>query len=189
MIIRTKHNGGLDEFMKKFREISDTNVYIGVPSSDNKSLDGGINMATLVAVHELGATIKHGGGTRYQKNANGNLAKFVRNDFVGPTSGVTAGHTIKIPERSFIRSTMNSNKKKYTELLEKGIKSALAGATSVKSVYEKIGIIIVNDVKTTMVTGNFTPLKSSTIKAKGSSKPLIDSGEMRNSITYEVRQK
>ena len=55
--------------------------------------------------------------------------------------------------------------------------------------YEKIGIIIVNDIKTTMVTGNFTPLKSSTIKAKGSTKPLIDTGELRNSISYEVRNK
>lgn len=187
MIIRNEHNGGLEDFLKRFREISETNVYIGVPASKNGMHKGGINMATLVAVHELGATIKHGGGTRYQKNANGKLARFVRNDFVGPTSGVTSGHTIKIPERSFIRSTMNENKKKYADLMEKGIKSALAGAASVKSVYEKIGITIVNDVKTTMVNGSFTPLKASTIKAKGSSKPLLDTEEMRSSITYQVK--
>jgi hypothetical protein len=31
-------------------------------------------------------------------------------------------------------------------------------------------------------------LKQSTIDRKGSSKPLIDTGELRNSISYEVKK-
>ena len=36
---------------------------------------------------------------------------------------------------------------------------------------------------------NFKSLNQKTIDRKGSSKPLVDTGELRNSITYEVRQK
>jgi hypothetical protein len=42
------------------------------------------------------------------------------------------------------------------------------------------------DVQAYMVNGKFAPLKAKTIKRKGSSKPLIDTGQLRQSITYRV---
>ena len=186
-IIHKEHNGGVRGLLERISSLGVPNVYIGVPSSKNSTHEGGINMATLVAVHELGANIKHSGGTRYQNKANGNLAKFVRNDFVGPTSGVTGSHTIVIPERSFIRSTMKDNEKRYADLMLKGFRSVLRMESTVEVVYQKIGITISDDVKSKILTGSFVPLKPSTIKKKGSSKPLVDTGEMRNSISYEVR--
>ena len=55
MIIQTEHNGGLKGFLERFREIGKPKVYIGVPASKNGMHDGGINMATLLALHVLGA--------------------------------------------------------------------------------------------------------------------------------------
>ena len=55
MIIRTEHNGGLKGFLERFREIGKPKVYIGVPASKNGMHEGGINMATLLAIHVLGA--------------------------------------------------------------------------------------------------------------------------------------
>lgn len=153
MIIRTEHNGGLKGFLERFREIGKPKVYIGVPTSKNGMHEGGINMATLLALHVLGA----------------------------PSRG--------IPQRDPLRPPLIANAQRYSDLLALGLKNALANGTDPKLVYEKIGIVATNDVKDYFITGNFKALSEKTIKAKGSSKPLIDSGELRNSITYEVRQK
>lgn len=153
MIIRTEHNGGLKGFLERFKEIGKPKVYIGVPASKNGMHDGGVNMATLLAIHVLGA----------------------------PSRG--------IPQRDPLRPPLIANAQRYTDLLALGLKNALANGTDPKIVYEKIGIVATNDVKDYFITGNFKALSEKTIKAKGSSKPLIDTGELRNSISYEVRNK
>ena len=153
MIIQTEHNGGLKGFLERFREIGKPKVYIGVPASKNGMHEGGINMATLLALHVLGA----------------------------PSRG--------IPQRDPLRPPLIANAQRYSDLLALGLKHALANGTDPKLVYEKIGIVAANDVKDYFITGNFKALSEKTIKAKGSSKPLIDTGELRNSISYEVRNK
>ena len=153
MIIRTEHNGGLKGFLERFREIGKPKVYIGVPTSKNGMHEGGINMATLLALHVLGA----------------------------PSRG--------IPQRDPLRPPLIANAQRYSDLLALGLKNALANGTDPKLVYEKIGIVATNDVKDYFTTGNFKALSEKTIKAKGSSKPLISTGELRNSISYEVRNK
>ena len=153
MIIRTEHNGGLKGFLERFREIGKPKVYIGVPASKNGMHESGINMATLLAIHVLGA----------------------------PSRG--------IPQRDPLRPPLIANAQRYTDLLAIGLKNALSDGTDPKLVYEKIGIVATNDVKDYFITGNFKALSEKTIKAKGSSKPLIDTEELRGSITYEVRQK
>ena len=153
MIIRTEHNGGLKGFLERFREIGKPKVYIGVPASKNGMHEGGINMATLLALHVLGA----------------------------PSRG--------IPQRDPLRPPLIANAQRYSDLLALGLKNALANGTDPKLVYEKIGIVATNDVYDYFVTGNFKPLNQKTIDRKGSSKPLIDTEELRGSITYEVRNK
>ena len=153
MIIRTEHNGGLKGFLERLKEIGKPKVYIGVPASKNGMHEGGINMATLLAIHVLGA----------------------------PSRG--------IPQRDPLRPPLIANAQRYSDLLALGLKNALSDGTDPKLVYEKIGIVATNDVYDYFVTGNFKPLSEKTIKAKGSSKPLIDTEELRGSITYEIRNK
>jgi len=93
-----------------------------------------------------------------------------------------------IPARPFLIPTMRNNAEKYTTLMAQGFRNALQDRTKASEVYEKIGLVASNDVKDYIVSGQFVPLKESTIDRKGSSKPLIDTGELRNSISYEVRK-
>ena len=153
MIIRTEHNGGLKGFLERFREIGKPKVYIGVPASKNGMHEGGINMATLLALHALGA----------------------------PSRG--------IPQRDPLRPPLIANAQRYSDLLAIGLKNALSDGTDPKLVYERIGIVATNDVKDYFITGNFKALSEKTIKAKGSSKPLIDTEELIGAISYEVRNK
>ena len=75
-----------------------------VTSSDQKSASIGNNMP-YAAIHHFGGTIKHPGGTRYQKG--GRLASFTKNSFTGPTSGVTGAHDIKIEARPYLPMDAN----------------------------------------------------------------------------------
>ena len=151
MIIRTEHNGGLKGFLERFREIGKPKVYIGVPASKNGMHEGGINMATLLALHVLGA----------------------------PSRG--------IPQRDPLRPPLIANAQRYSDLLALGLKNALSDGTDPNAVYEKIGFVASNDVKDYFVSGSFKPLDQKTIDRKGSSKPLVDTGELRSSITYQVK--
>lgn len=93
-----------------------------------------------------------------------------------------------IPARPFLIPTMKENSTRYKDLMAQGFRSVLAGESTAEEVYEKIGLVASNDVKAYIVSGSFVPLKQSTIDRKGSSKPLIDTGELRNSISWEVRK-
>jgi hypothetical protein len=93
-----------------------------------------------------------------------------------------------IPARPFLIPTMQNNAEKYTTLMAQGFRNALQDKEKAAEVYEKIGLVASSDVKDYIVSGQFVPLKQSTIDRKGSSKPLIDTSEMRNSISYEVKK-
>lgn len=95
---------------------------------------------------------------------------------------------IGVPERSFLRSTIIENAEKYRKIQVDNILPAIASGTlTADEAYRRLGLVVSNDVKLKMANGNFTPLNQKTIDRKGSSKPLIDTGELRQSITYEVR--
>ena len=95
---------------------------------------------------------------------------------------------IGVPERSFLRSTVLEQAKKYAQIQRDNIIPAIkSGTMTADEAYRRLGIVASNDVKAKMVNGPFTPLKQQTVDRKGSSKPLIDTGELRQSITYEVR--
>lgn len=72
--------------------------------------------------------------------------------------------------------------------MAQGFRNAMADGTDPDVVYEKIGLQASSDVKDYIASGSFTPLKQKTIDRKGSSKPLMDTAEMMNSIGYEVRK-
>ena len=115
------------------------------------------------------------------KDSKINIATLLAlNVYGAPTRG--------IPQRDPLRPPLIANAQRYTDLMAQGIKNALANGTDPNIVYEKIGIVASNDVKDYFVSGSFKPLDQKTIDRKGSSKPLIDTGELRSSITYEVRK-
>ncbi|ETS31164.1 hypothetical protein PTE_03118 [Photorhabdus khanii NC19] len=98
-----------------------------------------------------------------------------------------AANNINIPERSFLRSTFNENKGKYANKLAKSIKSELKNNGDPQQALEKLGEIVARDVKRKIQAGIDPPLSQATIKRKKSSKPLIETGQLLQSITYEVR--
>lgn len=52
-----------------------------------------------------------------------------------------------IPPRPFIRPTFNAQKEKWTELIEKGVKAVMRGATTADAVLDTVGHVAAEDIK------------------------------------------
>lgn len=92
-----------------------------------------------------------------------------------------------IPPRPFLDKGVEKGSDKYKKLAKSRMKPILQGRLSVDNYYKLAGQIATAEVKKYIREGDFVPLSPMTIKRKGSSKPLIDTGQMRNTVTYEVR--
>lgn len=94
--------------------------------------------------------------------------------------------TKDIPERSFIRSNDRKNKDKYKKMIQNGMIKVLKGELEPFQVLGLVGEQVTSDIKGGITAGLKPDLDPKTIERKGSSKPLIDTGQLLNSITYKV---
>jgi hypothetical protein len=92
------------------------------------------------------------------------------------------------PERSFLRSTMSENEEKYIKLDERLINLIIDGKLDALQATEILGQQAKKDVQQKIVDIKEPPNSEKTIAAKGSSNPLIDTGQMRQSIDYVVNK-
>lgn len=88
-----------------------------------------------------------------------------------------------IPERSFLRTSIVKNKAKYFQFFG----DRLITNNDPEKALNELAILAGDDVKEHIVNGSFKELAPETIKRKGSTKPLIDTGKLRQSITGVVR--
>lgn len=94
-----------------------------------------------------------------------------------------------IPERPFLRVAIQRNRQRLIRLNRINLVKMLRGQIGVEQALGQLGEMGKGDVQTEIRTGDFTPLKDATIKRKGSSKPLIDTGQMVQSIAWELGDK
>lgn len=94
---------------------------------------------------------------------------------------------ITIPERSFMRAGFDKRKNKIQKQAEKLVIDVLMMKTPAKPAMESLGQIIVTQLQDYMTALSSPPNHPATVQNKGSSNPLINSGELRGSITYKIR--
>lgn len=117
-----------------------------------------LTVAQLATIHEFGKKIKH----------------------------PKLGRTTVIPERSFLRATVDQHREAIARrqvLLSQGF---VLGKFELKQALELLGQYAVGLIKQRIALGIPPPNRPWTIARKGSSTPLIDTGQLRNSITYQV---
>ena len=91
-----------------------------------------------------------------------------------------------IPARPFMKQTRQKAEGRFSRLLRRLYKQVVNGKVHPFDGLAKLGTAYEGEMKNTFTTGSFTPNKPATIKRKGSSCPLIDTGHMRQSITSKV---
>lgn len=161
-------------------------VAVGIFGAKAAKDHGGVPNVKVAAAHELGLTIAHPGGTAYiVKNGR---AIFVSNEAAkGKDLPRTKPHEIKMPERSFIRGTVDAKGRQITKIAKTLMQSVFKKQRTTKQALGLLGIFVQGLIRGRMSAGIPPPLKPATIKRKGSSKPLIDTGQLRSSIDLKVK--
>ena len=88
-----------------------------------------------------------------------------------------------IPQRSFLRSTFDENQDNVISMYANRFNMT----QSLLRAAEDTGDYLAMLVRAKIDNGNFTPNAPSTIRSKGSSRPLIDTGRMQGSIRSIIR--
>ncbi len=99
---------------------------------------------------------------------------------------------MNIPPRPVIEPAIEDNKQQIGEILKNSMEKALnSDREGAFEEFEKAGMYGQNAAREwfTNPKNNWAPNSASTIKKKGSDRPLIDTGEMRKSIVYVIRKK
>ena len=178
---------GIQAIKKRFKKPGTVDVGI-IDAGDHTDPEGEgeMTVAAIAFVHEFGAEIDHPGGTSYVIGEGGK-ARFVKAGTPGIV-GVTKPHKIIIPERSFMRSTLKKKKKEIIALQKKLLVKIRKGELSVNDALGLIGEFTAAAMSQRLVNLKSPANKPATIKKKGSSNPLVDTGQTKNSITYEVNR-
>lgn len=91
------------------------------------------------------------------------------------------------PERSFVRGWAEENESAVVGMLKKEIQASVKRRdTSFSRGFDRIGLYCQSGIQQRISDGIPPPLAPSTVKRKGSSTPLIDTGQLRSSVTYQV---
>jgi hypothetical protein len=116
----------------------------------------------------------------------------------GPLTNVEIGaiHEFgggNVPQRSFLRSTVDLKQAEYRRLINNGLRKMVThrGGSlrdGAMRLLELVGMKAAADVKARITEGAGIPppLAPSTIARKGSSRPLVDTGQLLNSISWKV---
>ena len=97
-----------------------------------------------------------------------------------------------IPERSFIRATVDRNRAKYVALIKRLARLVLFGKLTDKKALAIIGERVASDIKAAFEQGLSPDLADSTKARKEREgkpppyKPVLDTGHLKNSVTYVV---
>jgi hypothetical protein len=95
-----------------------------------------------------------------------------------------------IPARSFLKRTFTEQEGEtaLSKFLERIAKAIISERLEVRKALETLGTWAVGQVKARIKMGIPPPLRPATVKAKGSSTPLVDTGQLIGAISFEVKE-
>ena len=166
---------GLASIFAALQELGKTDVMVGIPHGEPRS-DSGLTNAEIAYTQENGSPLQN------------------------------------IPERPFLVPGVEAVQDQVADRLGKAAGAALDGSPAgVVRQLNAAGMVAQNSVRATLNSGDFTPLSLATIKKRARKgrkgarkylkqleqgpvdsnlvKPLIDTAQMRNSVTYVLRDK
>jgi len=150
---------GLNEIIENVKEFSEKKVKVGIQSGETTETHRNQSYGTT-----------YGGE---------NLAYVASLHEFGSPGGM-------IPERSFIRAGLEEKQSHLEgEFADQAAKIFAAGASPTQ-VLNLLGLEATGIIQEKIVSGPFTPDAPETIKRKGSDKPLIDTGHLRQSIRHKL---
>ncbi len=160
---------GFNNIKRKIRRLGSYKTAVGFPSTaDYKD---GTSVALIATVHEYGADIEVTPKMRAFLHYKGlHLKKSTK--------------YIRIPQRSFFRSTLNNNVLQIRKAKEQSFKLMVEGSLSEEQAISQVGEKLVGMIQEKITTLSSPPNSDFTQSQKGSSNPLVDEGTMRSSVKH-----
>lgn len=93
---------------------------------------------------------------------------------------------VNYPARPFFRTGFDANVERLKKLYEKRVDLIIAGNGTAEGLGDELGKYMVQKIKEVIENGEFAALAESTIKRKGSDKPLVDTKALLTSIRYRI---
>lgn len=96
--------------------------------------------------------------------------------------------TVRSPARPFMRQSVDNHLDEINREFQ-ALKADILRGRSAEQILKELGVFQKDLMQNEIITGDFVPNAPSTIRRKGSSKPLIDTGRMRQSVDYVIKPK
>ncbi|WP_281083908.1 hypothetical protein [Klebsiella quasivariicola] len=182
---------GGEEIEKKLQEIAKKlgkGDLLKVGFLEGATYPDGTPVALVAATQEFGGEIEvpeHEQDIYFKQNKNGTIGnKFVKKEKANFSQTVTVpAHKVVIPPRPFFRKMVWEKSKGWGALVNKSLRNA---NYDVEKAMSAVGEEIRGQLQNSIRQLTAPPLAASTVRDKGFSKPLIDTGHMLNSVDYEV---
>lgn len=153
----------------------------GVRVTDNGAAKFVANLKALAA-RRVRVGVLDDAPKRSGENAKGGRASLlevaVHHEFGAPAAG--------IPQRSFIRATVDLNAGAIASLQKTLAAQVGSGQVDGDTALERLGMKVAAMCQNRVAEGIGPALAPATVERKGSSKPLVDTGQLRSSITWKV---
>jgi hypothetical protein len=89
-----------------------------------------------------------------------------------------------VPMRAHVRTTYDEDVENLARRARIELGKVADGTSTAAESISRLGLYHANKIRQKIKQGPFTPLKPSTIRRKGSSRPLIDTAQMLQSVTH-----
>lgn len=126
------------------------------------------------------ASAHHGGAKNDAGGTLTNADLALVHEFGSPAAG--------IPERSFIRAAFDANREKYLEDLRKMVQAIYDRKMTLEQALGLLSAEAASDIRELIRAGEGIPPPDApaTVAHKGSSRPLVDSGQLLGAISHAV---
>lgn len=179
----------LRELRKQLKALAKKEVLVGIPAENStREHSSEINNAELLYIQSHGVR-----SASMRKEMQGNLDSGMKyskaHELYLQSHGSPMYH---VPPRPVLEPAIASQKETIGKLVGVASKNALEGESAqCEANLNKAGMVAASAARGWFENpaNGWPPNAPYTIKKKGSSQPLIDTGEMRKAITYVVRDK
>lgn len=94
----------------------------------------------------------------------------------------------QVPERSFLRVPLRAGQDRFQQIFRQLLPQVNSGELTMFQVLSQVGAAAAATSQEAISQGIAPPNAPSTIERKGSSTPLVDTGRLRQSITYVIEE-
>lgn len=168
-----KDKNRMPEYIDILNELLTNQIHIGIFGEDTDRYEDGATVLLIANVNEFGCDIR----------VTPKMRAYLRSQGL-PLKAST--EEIKIPERSFIRSGFDDRENNVQSRAIKLLKKVLLMELDIDTFFNLIGQYVVDQLKEYMTALDNPQNHPFTVERKESSNPLIDSGRMRDAITFKV---